>query len=171
MRLIETWLGDPERTYALFGEFQADENGFENPAAGMGRAAFADYVRSLRNEAAGIGLKLGWVPATKYILMNGQGDYVGIFNLRHRLNDALREGAGHIGYGIAPEWRGRGYATEGLRLSLIKARDEFGITEAYLSVHKSNPASLAVQRHLGARIDHESDTEYFTRIDTTILVE
>ena len=166
---MEPWLGDPERVDALFGRFPADENGFENPAAGMSKAAFADYVRGLKNEAAGIGLKPGWVSATKYILMNDRGDYVGIFNLRHRLNDALQEGAGHIGYGIAPEWRGRGYATEGLRLALIKARDEFGITEAYLSVHKSNPASLAVQRHFGARIDHESDAEYFTRIDTTAI--
>lgn len=167
MRLIEVWSGEPERTYALFDKFPADENGFENPASGMDKAAFGEYVHDLENEAAGIGLKPGWVPATKYILVNAQGEYVGIFNLRHELNDALKEGAGHIGYGIAPEWRGRGYATEGLRLLLIKARDEFGITEAYLSVHKNNPASLAVQRHLGARIDHESDTKYFTRIDTS----
>ena len=170
MHLIEVWSGEPERTYALFDKFPADENGFENPASGMDKATFGEYVRDLENEAAGIGLKPGWVPATKYILMNDQGEYVGILNLRHELNDALKEGAGHIGYGIAPEWRGRGYATEGLRLLLIRARDEFGITEAYLSVHKNNPASLAVQRHLGARIDHESDTEYFTRIDTSATV-
>ena len=48
-------------------------------------------------------------------------------------------------------------------------RCEFGITEAYLSVHKSNPASLAVQRHLGTRIGHESGTECFTRIDTSAI--
>ena len=105
----------------------------------MDKAAFGEYVHDLENEAAGIGLKSGWVPATKYILVNDQGEYVGIVNLRHELNDALMEGAGHIGYGIAPEWRGRGYATEGLRLLLIKARDEFDITEAYLSVHKTIP--------------------------------
>lgn len=170
MQLIEVWLTEPERTYALFGEFPADENGFENPAAGMDRDAFAQYVRNLQNEAAGVGLKPSWVPATKYVLVNDQGDYVGIFNLRHELNDALKEGAGHIGYGIAPEWRGRGFATEGLRLLLIKARDEFGISEAYLSAHKDNPASLAVQRHLGARIDHESGNEHFTRINTSAIV-
>ena len=78
------------------------------------------------------------MPVTKYILVNDQGEYVGIFNLRHELNDALMEGAGHIGYGIAPEWRGRGYATEGLRLLLIKARDEFGITEATLSISRAS---------------------------------
>ena len=35
MRLIEVWSGEPERTYALFNKFPADENGFENPASGM----------------------------------------------------------------------------------------------------------------------------------------
>ena len=43
---------------------------------------------------------------------------------------------------------------------------ELGIEEAYLSVHKTNPASLAVQQHCGARIDHEDKTEYYTRIAT-----
>lgn len=169
MQLIETWLGNPERTYELFAKFPANDHGFENPAAGMNRAEFAAYVRSLKDEAAGVCLQPGWVPATKYILANDEGEYVGIFNLRHKLTDALKTGPGHIGYGIARQWRGRGYATEGLRLVLLKARDEFGIREVYLSVSKENPASLAVQRHLGARIDHESDEEYYTRIDTTTV--
>ena len=30
------------------------------------------------------------MPATKYILVNDSGDYVGIFNLRHRLNDCAK---------------------------------------------------------------------------------
>ena len=88
-----------------------------------------------------------------------------IFNLRHWLTDFLRNGPGHIGYGIAREYRGHGYATAGLKLTLAKAR-ELGIKEAYLSVHKTNPASLAVQQHCGARIDHEDKTEYYTRIAT-----
>lgn len=170
MRLIETWVGEPEHTYLLFQKFSANENGFENPAAGMGKAEFATYVRGLKDEAEGVGLQPGWVPATKYILVNDEGEYVGIVNLRHELTDALRAGAGHIGYGIAPEYRGHGYATEGLRLALVEARERFGIREAYLSVRKDNPASLAVQRHFGARIDHEDDEEYYTRIDTANIV-
>ena len=66
---------------------------------------------------------------------------------------------------IAREYRGHGYATAGLKLTLAKAR-ELGIEEAYLSVHKTNPASLAVQQHCGARIDHEDKTECYTRIAT-----
>ena len=168
MRLIEVWSGGRNGLMhcSISSPRMKTDSRIRRPA--WTKAAFGEYMHDLENEAAGIGLKPGWVPATKYILVNDQGEYVGIVNLCHELNDALMEGAGHIGYGIAPEWRGRGYATEGLRLLLIKARDEFDITEAYLSVHKNNPASLAVQRHLGARIDHELDTEYFTRIDTSV---
>lgn len=68
----------------------------------MNRERFAAYVRGLRDESLGVGLPDGWVPATKYILVNDEGDYVGIFNLRHRLTDFLRNGPGHIGYGVAP---------------------------------------------------------------------
>ena len=81
MRLIETWLADPERAFDLFAKFPAEETGFENPAAGMNRERFAAYVRGLRDESLGVGLPDGWVPATKYILVNDEGDYVGIFNL------------------------------------------------------------------------------------------
>ena len=81
MRLIETWLADQERAFDLFAKFPAEETGFENPAAGMDREQFAAYVRGLRDESLGVGLPDGWVPATKYILVNDEGDYVGIFNL------------------------------------------------------------------------------------------
>ena len=81
MRLIETWLADQERAFDLFAKFPAEEMGFENPAAGMNRERFAAYVRGLRDESLGVGLPDGWVPATTYILVNDEGDYVGIFNL------------------------------------------------------------------------------------------
>ena len=99
----------------------------------------------------------GHVPDTVYVLEDDSEGYVGIVKLRHRLNDALRQGAGHIGYGIRKEYRDRGYATAALSLAL----DE---DEIYLSVRKDNPASLKVQLRNGARVDHESGEEYFTRI-------
>ena len=106
----------------------------------------------------------GHVPDTVYVLENDEGDYVGIVNLRHCLNEALRQGAGHIGYGIRPEYRGRGYATAALALALEEARKIVPEEEIYLSVHKDNPTSLKVQLRNGARVDHEDDREYYTRI-------
>lgn len=42
------------------------------------------------------------------------------------------------------KYRGRGYATKGLKLTLEKARQR-SIHEVYMSVNKDNPASLRVQ--------------------------
>lgn len=111
----------------------------------------------------GIDLKPGYVPSTEYLLVNDEGEYVGIFNLRHILNEHLEHGAGHIGYGIAAQHRGQGYATKGLSLVLQEA-GRLGIQTAYLSVNKQNPASLKVQMKNGAYIDHEDDKEFYTRI-------
>ena len=60
--------------------------------------------------------------------------------------------------GIKKECRGRGYATEGLRLVIEKARDIIPEDEIYMSVHKDNPASLKAQLHNGAYIAREDDT-------------
>lgn len=149
MRLIETWLADQERAFDLFAKFPAEETGFENPAAGMNRERFAAYVRGLRDESLGVGLLDGWVPATKYILVNDEGDYVGIFNLRHRLTDFLRNGPGHIGYGVAREYRGHGYATAGLKLTLAqgpRARHQGGLPECPQNQSGKSCGAAALRR-------------------------
>lgn len=87
-----------------------------------------------------------------------------LFHLRHRLTDALRNGSSHIGYGIRDSYRGKGYATEGLRLAIKEARKIIPETEVYLDVNKDNPASLQVQLKNGAYIHHEDEKKYYTRI-------
>ena len=140
MRLIEVWNADRDKSYDLYKSFPEDENGFSNSCFGMNREEYDRYVSDCKDWSQGIGLKEGYVPDTRYILEDDDGNYVGIFNFRHYLNDALRNGAGHIGYGIRKEYRGRGLASEGLRLALEKCREK-GIKEVYLSCHRDNPAS------------------------------
>lgn len=163
MRLIPLWEADLEKAYALQENFLPDENGFTNPAFGYSLEEFRDYVRKRRGNSQGKELPEGFVPDTVYVLENGAGDYVGIFNLRHHLTDALRQGPGHIGYGIRREFRGRGYASAGLALALEKARQIVPEEEIYLSVNKTNPASLRVQLKNGSRIHHEDESHYYTR--------
>ena len=164
MKLVCLWDCDPAKAFELHASFDQDENGFENAAYGLDRRQFDDYIEKKRKESLGIELPQGYVPATEYILVNDDGEYVGIFNLRHELNKYLAKHAGHIGYGIAKNYRGRGYASRGLELLLQEAR-KHGITTAYLSVNKNNPASLKVQQKNGAWIDHEDEQEFYTRIE------
>ncbi|HIY59900.1 MAG TPA: GNAT family N-acetyltransferase [Candidatus Eisenbergiella pullistercoris] len=164
MKLIKLWEADLDRTYALQNSFPKEKNGFINEACGLSREEFKEYVQRREANSRGLQLPDGFVPSTVYILENEDGEYVGIFNFRHCLNDFLRNGPGHIGYGIGPKYRGRGYATEGLRLMLQIAEKEISEDEIFLSVHKDNPASLKVQLKNGAYIHGETETEYLTRI-------
>lgn len=155
---------DMEKEYEFITNLPANENGFTNPDFGVTRDEFENTVlpRYL-NYARGIGLPTGYVPSTEYFLWNDD-TIVGLFRIRHKLNGFLRNGAGHIGYGIMKEYRGKGYATEGLRLVVKKAWEIIEEDEIYMSVNKNNPASLQVQIKNGAYIHHEDNTEFYTRI-------
>ena len=155
---------DIEQEYLFTTEQPADENGFTNKYEGISREEFEKVVLPrLINNSKGIDLPEGYVPCTEYFLWEDD-KIVGLFRIRHELNDFLREGAGHIGYGIKKEYRGKGYATKGLALTIEKAREIIKEDEIYMSVHKDNPASLQVQLKNGAYIHHEDDKEYYTRI-------
>lgn len=155
---------DIEKEYLFTTEQPADENGFTNKYEGVSREEFEKVaLPRLINNSKGIDLPEGHVPGTEFFLWEDD-EIVGLFRIRHELNDFLREGAGHIGYGIKKEYRGKGYATKGLALTIEKAKEIIKEDEIYMSVHKDNPASLQVQLKNGAYIHHEDDKEYYTRI-------
>ena len=162
MELIRVQDSDYRKTYELYMTFPEYDHGYMNNVYGYSYEQFLEWIEKKRNWSEGKCVPENFVADTTYVLADGE-DYVGVFNLRHYLNDFLREGPGHIGYCISHAYRGRGYATEGLRLTLEKAK-EMGIDEAYMSVNKDNTASLRTQLKNGAFIHHEDDEKYYTRI-------
>ena len=64
----------------------------------------------------------------------------GAIDIRHGLNDVLLNFGGHIGYGIVPSERGKGYAKEQLRLALPVAK-ALGISRALVTCNDWNTAS------------------------------
>ena len=163
MKLIKLWEADLKKAYQLQTSFGPNENGFINNAYSYTFAEFLDYVKKCEKTSLGIDLPESYVPATVFILESDEHEYVGIFNLRHKLNETLRNGAGHIGYGISPNYRKKGYATQGLALVLQEAK-KIGIDEALLSVNKKNLGSLKAQQKNGAVIYREDEKEYYTKI-------
>lgn len=163
MELKEVWQCNVEDIYSLFQSFPKNENGFENQTKGMSLIEFKQWLQICKKEAQGIGLEAWKVPQTIYVLFNDDQVAVGVFKLRHYLTETLKNGAGHIGFGIGAPYRRQGYATKGLKLCLEKAK-ELGIDEVYLSCYKYNIGSLNAQRNCGAYIHHEDEQEYYTRI-------
>jgi len=162
--LKEADMDNAAQIYAFYSQLPADENGLTNPYAGMDEAEFVkDTLPLLIANARGERLPEGFVPATEYFLWE-DGEIVGLFRLRHRLNVFLREHAGHVGYSIRRDCRGRGLAQKGLALLIEKAREIIPEDEMYMSVNRDNPASLAVQSKCGAIIHHSDEEKHYTRI-------
>jgi len=90
----------------------------------------------------------GFVCNSTFWLLNETGQVVGTSNIRHRLNDKLLQSGGHIGYGIRPSYRRKGYATAILALSLLEAK-KLGIKRALVTCDKGNIGSEKVIRKNG----------------------
>nr|MCR5032118.1 GNAT family N-acetyltransferase [Lachnospiraceae bacterium] len=165
LKLIEANLEDLEKEWEFVRDIPEDENGFTNPWHGVSREVFEqEALPGMLKDARGEDLPDWKVPETFYFLWDDD-QIVGEFRIRHYLNEALKNGAGHIGYYIGKPYRGKGYATEGLKRTLEIARKIVPEEEIYLSVHKDNPASLRVQEKNGGYIVGEDEKEFFVRIE------
>lgn len=163
--LKEINFNDAAQEYQFFQEVPS-ENGYINPFYQMDYAAFiACGIPECMDYAQGKNLPEGYVPATRFFLWNDD-KIVGVFHLRHYLNEALYHGSGHIGYAIHPNYRGQGYATKGLALALKEIVKLPGFTgsEVFLHCNKTNPASLRIMLNNGGYIHHQDDEGYYVRI-------
>ena len=112
---------------------------------------WAQYLRILADNRAGVNLPDGHVPST-FLVADVDGQIVGRVSIRHELNDYLRAEGGHIGYGVLPAYRRRGYATEILRQALIVARS-LGIDRVLVTCDDDNLASIKAIESCGGKLD------------------
>jgi predicted acetyltransferase len=103
---------------------------------------FAEYVDQLARQSRGIDLPAGFVPNT-FLVGIVAGVVVGRLSLRHALNRYLETVGGHIGYGVVPSQRQRGYAGEMLRQAIPLAAS-LGISDALITCDTDNLASRRV---------------------------
>lgn len=101
---------------------------------------FEGMVQSLLDAEKGENLPANWVPDSTYWLINQNDRVLGAVNIRHRLTEKLFQTGGHIGYGIRPSERRRGYATKLLALSLEIVK-EFEISKVLVVCDETNIGS------------------------------
>ncbi|EOS8269095.1 TPA: GNAT family N-acetyltransferase [Bacillus cereus] len=115
---------------------------------------FPAMVQELLDAHNGINLPDSWVPDSTYWLVTDHNRIVGAVNIRHSLTEHLFNAGGHIGYGIRPSERRKGYAMKLLALSLEKAK-QLNITKALIVCDEVNTASEKTILHNGGLRDED----------------
>lgn len=91
------------------------------------------------------------VPARTYFLIReNDNKIIGMANIRVALNERLKEFGGHIGYGIRPTERNKGYNKINLYLALQICKS-YDIETALLDADLDNPASWKTMGALGGK--------------------
>ncbi len=104
--------------------------------------SFEDFINNILNEAKGLNLPEGKVPASELWLID-EDEFIGRVSIRHMLNDRLLKTGGHIGYYIRSSKRKQGYGKAILKLALQKAK-KLGILKVLVTCDVGNTASQKV---------------------------
>lgn len=127
--------------------------------------SFATMMEILKKEHKGVDLAPGRVPHSMlYAFLDGK--IIGRVSVRHELNEQLRHRGGHIGYAVAPRFRGKGYATEMVGQALEYCKS-LGIKDVMVTCADDNiPSWKVIERYNGKlqdRIWDDEDSEMIRR--------
>lgn len=119
------------------------------------------------------------VATTFFGVRESDNKIVGMIDIRHELiNDFLRNYAGHIGYGVRPSERRKGYATQMLSLALKYCKDELKLKEVMISCDKENEGSRKTILNAGGKLEKEYIAEngenvqlYWIELNPIIVVD
>ncbi len=112
---------------------------------------FDDYLEHLESKEA----TEGHVPDSVFFLLDESRDrLLGAVNIRHYLNDSLLREGGHIGDGIRPSERGKGYGTQIVRLALMECK-KLGIDHVLMTCDKDNIPSARTIIKNGGVLENE----------------
>ena len=110
------------------------------------------HVRTNSNEAT---VQPEWVVfSTFFAVRESDSRIVGMIDIRHYLNDFLKEYGGHVGYAVRPSERRKGYATEMLKLAIEYCRS-LGIDRVMLGCYKDNLPSIKTIEKNGGALEKE----------------
>jgi predicted acetyltransferase len=120
--------------------------------------AFGKYLKRLESKRDGSGIAAHEVAATLLYAFapgaDGAERCVGRSSIRHTLNEKLFAVGGHIGYGVRPDERRKGYATQilGLSLPILKM---IGVDRALVTCDDTNLGSVRTIERNGGYLENK----------------
>ena len=144
--MIDEWRRDQEENRTNHSPYAIFKNDYHD---------FDHYLEDLEHKTE----TDGRVPDSVFFLLDADRDrLLGAVNIRHYLNEALLRDGGHIGDGIRPSERRKGYATEMIRLALIECR-RLGIKRVLMVCDKDNIGSAKSIVRNGGVLENEITDE------------
>lgn len=113
---------------------------------------FAEFIRMLDDCERG-NLDKKFSSTTSYFVTDENGRLIGAASLRHYLTVDGYNTWGHIGYGVRPSERRKGYATCILKMMLAEAKEK-KIQRVLLGCHSSNIGSVKVIENCGGILEN-----------------
>ncbi len=140
-----------EKYWASFQDGLEELKQFPTPydtmgiTSGLKYSNFADYKSDCEKNRLGVGLKEGYVASTRLWLIDDD-KFVGVFDIRHALTEALKKEGGNVAYYIVPSARKKGFAVQGLKLCCKYASDVLALKEVLVTCKASNAASYKTMK-------------------------
>lgn len=84
---------------------------------------FEKWLEKIKKDLSESTVEKGKVPSTLFLgVRKSDNKVVGTVQIRHKLNENILKNCGHIGDGVRPSERKKGYATEMIRLALKECK-------------------------------------------------
>ena len=119
--------------------------------------SYKEWLKSVTNNVSKETVNPDWVITDTFFAVDESDKIVGIIDLRHTLNDFLKD-FGNCGYSVRPSERRKGYATEMLR-QILEIAKESGMDELHLSVERDNEPSIKTIRSNGGVYERSFEFE------------
>ncbi len=115
-------------------------------------SSYEEWLKRITNNSKVETVDPNWVLTdTFFAIREIDNKIIGIIDLRHTLNDFLKD-SGNCGYSVRPSERKKGYATEMLRL-LIEYAKKCDLKELHLSVERDNIPSVKTIIKNGGKLE------------------
>jgi predicted acetyltransferase len=135
-------LSDRDQFVAILNEDWEENFIFAHYWKSLANKDFEKFIKMVPEFSTGQHIPKEHVPCTFLFAFNIEGEMVGRTSIRHFLTEDLLKNGGHIGYGVAPKYRQKGYATSILNESLNYVRTHLpDIKKVLLTCDEGNVGS------------------------------
>ena len=158
--MTEIELIKPKKEHeAIVNDFikeHVENNEFEiHGGALVEKSDYDTWLKQLTNNSDKSTVSKDWVVASTFLaIRKSDGSLIGIIDIRHELNDFLQSYGGHIGLGIRPSERGKGYASA-ITMEGLSFCKKIGLRKVMLACYKDNLASRKTIEKCGGELKKE----------------